>query len=120
MSQVIHATGLVELSFWYSARPNVAAGSNDLSFSLGNLSGNLLNGVAGGGTIQWLHYTGIADLGSSGSATLTFAALGVSDMAGGSLDNISVTAVPEPGALALMLAGLGIVGGLVAKRRDRA
>lgn len=117
MSQVINATGLVELTFWYAARPNVAAGSNDLSFSLGNLSGTLLQGVAGGGTIEWIKYTGIADLGTSGSATLTFTALGTSDMAGGSLDNISVTAVPEPETVALMLAGLGLVGGVARRRR---
>ncbi len=117
MSQVIHATGLVELTFWYAARPNVPAGSNDLSFSFGKLSGTLLQGVAGGGTIEWIKYTGIADLGTSGSATLTFTALGTSDMSGGSLDNISVTAVPEPETVAMMLAGLGIVAGVASRRR---
>lgn len=118
MRQEIHGTGLVELTFWYAARPNVAAGSNDLVFSLGNLSGTLLEGVAGGGTIAWIKYTGIADLGTSGTATLTFAARGTSDMMGGSLDNISVTAVPEPETAALMLAGLGLVGGVAGRRRN--
>lgn len=120
MSQVIHGTGLVELTFWYAARPNAAAGSNDISFSLGTLSGTLLQGVAGGGSIEWLKYTGVADLGASGSATLTFTALGVSDMAGGSLDNISVTAVPEPETVVLMLAGLGLVGGVASRRHKTA
>lgn len=120
MSQVIHGTGLVELTFWYAARPNVPAGSNDLAFSLGSLSGTLLQGVAGGGSIEWIKYTGLADLGTSGSATLTFTALGVSDQSGGSLDNISVTAVPEPETVALMLAGLGLVGGVASRRRASA
>ena len=117
MSQAIHAAGVVELTFWYAGRPNVAAGSNHLSFSLGNLSGTLLTDVAGGGTIEWIKYTGVADLGASGSATLTFTALGTSDMAGGSLDSISVTAVPEPRTVALMIAGLGLVGGVASRRR---
>jgi hypothetical protein len=38
-------------------------------------------------------------------------------MSGGSLDNISVTAVPEPETVAMMLAGLGIVAGVASRRR---
>jgi PEP-CTERM motif len=38
---------------------------------------------------------------------------------GWGLSNVSVTAVPEPGSLALMLAGLGIVGGLARRRGAR-
>jgi hypothetical protein len=121
MSQTFAATGLVRLSFWYGPRANAnaLAGSNDLSFSLGNLSGTLLEGVPGGTPIQWIHYSGIADVGSSGSATLTFSALGLSDMIGGSIDNVSVTAVPEPETAALLLAGLLVVG-TAARRRGRA
>lgn len=33
------------------------------------------------------------------------------------IDNFSVTAVPEPGSLALLLAGLGVVGSVAARRR---
>ena len=75
--------------------------------------------MPGGTPIQWIHYSGIADVGSSGSATLTFSALGLSDMIGGSIDNVSVTAVPEPETAALLLAGLLVVG-TAARRRGRA
>ena len=55
---------------------------------------------------------------TSTSTVLTFAALGTSDSFGTSLDNVSVTAVPEPAQLAMMGAGLLVVAGL-ARRRNR-
>lgn len=118
MTQTVQATGWVELSFWYAARPGWAAGTQDLGFSLGSLKGTVLQGVAGGSTLQWQHYVGRVDLGSSGSAVLRFEAQGLSDMAGGLLDNVSVTAVPEPATTALWLAGLGLVA--VARSRSGA
>lgn len=119
MSQTITGTGLVELSFWYSARPNTA--SNDLSFSLGSLSGAVLQGVAGGSAHNWQQYRGVADLGSSGSATLSFYSRnnGLVPSYGGSLDNVSVTAVPEPETYAMLLAGLGLIG-MVRRRKNKA
>jgi len=36
---------------------------------------------------------------------------------GMNIDNVSITAVPEPGTYALMLAGLGLVGFLARRRR---
>ena len=54
----------------------------------------------------------------TGSDQLRFAAAGTSDSLGGSLDNITLMAVPEPGSLALVLAALGAVG-LAARRQKR-
>jgi hypothetical protein len=115
MMQTVVGTGLYELSFWYSAREGRAAGDNGLDFSFGALSGSVLQNVAGGPSgNNWMHYTGLVNL--SGATTLTFSAVGASNSYGGSLDNVSVTAVPEPETYALMLAGLGFVG-FVARRR---
>jgi len=116
MSQSITGTGLYELSFWYSARPNVAAGSNGLDFSFGSLSDNVLYGVAGGAVNNWQHYTALVTL--SGPTTLTFSAAQTSDSLGGSLDNISVTAVPEPETYAMLLAGLGLMGTIARRRKN--
>ncbi|HEX5371748.1 MAG TPA: PEP-CTERM sorting domain-containing protein [Aquabacterium sp.] len=52
---------------------------------------------------------------ASGVFNLTFANRG-GDNIGALLDNVKVTAVPEPGSLALVLAGLGVVG-FAARRR---
>ena len=53
---------------------------------------------------------------TSNSTTLVFGALGTSDSYGSSLDNIQVSAVPEPSSYALMFGGLGLMG-FVARRR---
>lgn len=117
IQQQISGTGLYELSFWYSARPGVASGSNGLDFSLGNLSGSVLQTATGGSVNSWQHYTGLVALG--GSTTLQFSASGASDSLGGSLDNISVTAVPEPATYAMLLAGLGLMGGIAHRRKNQ-
>jgi len=117
MSQnILTGAGTYELSFWYSARPNVAAGSNGLAFSFGGLNGSVLVNVAGQAQNLWKHYTGSVTL--TGPTLLTFSAIEKSDSYGGSLDNISVTAVPEPETYAMLLAGLGMMG-FVAHRRLR-
>ncbi len=115
MSQMITGNGLVELSFWFSARPNTGA-TNNLSFSFGSLTGTLLAGISNATSDHiWQHYTGTTTL--NGSAVLSFSATGNNDQVGGSLDNISVTAVPEPESYALMLAGLGLMF-TIARRRQ--
>lgn len=105
MSQTIHATGWVSLSFWYTPRIGWGAGTNGLQVSLGSLSSAVMDTAAGGAGPQWQQFSALVDLGSSGSAVLRFAATGTSDMAGGLIDNVSVTAVPEPSAALLALGG---------------
>lgn len=118
MKQNITGSGLYQLSFWYSARPGVAAGDNILGFSFGSLSGTVLQTTAGANANNWQHYTGVVSL--SGPTDLIFSALGTSNSYGGSLDNVSVTAaVPEPETYALLLAGLGLVGTIVRRRKAK-
>lgn len=56
---------------------------------------------------------------TASNSTLHFASL--QDSAGGvALDNISVTAVPEPETYAMLLAGLGLMGAVARRRRQAA
>jgi len=117
MSQSFNTTfgQTYQLSFAYSPRENVGSNSNGIEVfwnggSLGTFSGT---GSASGNT--WRVET-LDVLGTGEWTTLRFDAVGTSDSLGGSLDNVSVTAVPEPQTYALMLAGLGVMG-FVARRR---
>ncbi len=124
MFQDIFGTGLVNLSFFYSARPNVAAGSNGLSVQFGSFADSVLQTVAGGPVHSWIQYTlNNFQLNASGITRLTFSAIGRSDSLGGSLDNVSVTAVspvPEAETYAMLLAGLGLLGVASRRRRNKA
>jgi len=80
-----------------------------------------------GGALQWLGRAGAALLTGrfshaftgAGAHTLTLGVVDVGDVGGLSVlsaDGLSVSAVPEPAGLALLLAGLGVVG-VAARRR---
>ena len=123
MYQDIVGTGLVNLSFFYSARPGVAVGSNGLSVQFGSFVDTVLVSVVGGAVHNWMQFTlNNFQLDASGITRLKFSAIGNSDSYGGSLDNVSVTAVspvPEVETYAMLLAGLGLLG-VASRRRNKA
>ncbi len=107
-----------ELTWFYSPRAGVAANSNDIAVYW---NGSLLTTNGGSGTAQsgnaWSSFSFTVT--GTGSDTLRFAAGGTADRLGGGLDSVSLVAapIPEPGSLALLLAGLAAVG-FVARRRQ--
>ena len=117
------------LTFWYSSRPvapengafpgnTVPAGSNGLSFNVGAGDVSVYAPTANTDPFNnWTLYS-TTFVATGASTTLTFTATGDSDSFGTSLDNVAVSAVPEPGELSLMAAGLLVIAGL-ARRRQR-
>jgi hypothetical protein len=104
------------LSGYYSPRVGVALASNDVEVLW---NGSRLTTLTGSGVglsdHAWRQFS--FTVRGTGSDQLRFAAAGVSDSLGGSLDNVTLNAVPEPGSLALVLAALGAVG--FAARRQK-
>lgn len=105
------------LSFWYSPRSGVSAASNPIVASWG---GNQIAGVTADGTNNsgnvWQQYS--FNLLATGALTeVRFAARGHSDSYGGSLDNVTLAAIPEPATLAMFTLGLGLLG-FAARRKQ--
>ena len=106
------------LSFAYAPRAGVSAASNPIDVlwngtSIGVYSGN------GAVSSSWYNVSLFLLGNGSGTNTLKFKAAGTSDSYGGSLDNISVTAVPEPETSAMLLAGLGLLAAVARRRKTR-
>lgn len=103
-----------EISFAYSPRINVGSSSNNIralidTTEIANLTGT------GAAAHQWQVYT-YQFTATAATTRIGFEAAGTSDRLGGSLDSVTVNAVPLPGSVALM--GLGLVG-LALRRRSK-
>ena len=116
MFVTLGGVGRYTISYYYSPRINQPSTTNGISLSLGS---TLLDSVTatGGGSTSWaLHTVNFTNL--VAGTNLTFAALGTSDGVGGYLDNITLSAVPEPTTWGLMIAGFAMTG-FAARRRAR-
>jgi len=105
------------LSFDYSGREGVAANSNPIKAFWGNefLTQAKSTGVGNSGN-NWTNLT-FEVIGTGGIVNLKFSAVGTSDSFGGSLDNVILTAVPEPSTYGMMLAGLALIGFTAGRRK---
>ena len=121
------------LSFWYSPRIGISspADTNNINLFWGSyVSGQESSGGAlvegrnptasgsGAGLLDhdWQLYSFLVY--GSGNDIIRFAAAGTGETLGGSIDNVSLTATPLPGAA--LLFGTSIAGFLAARKRKKA
>lgn len=104
------------LSFAYSARAGVSAQSNPIDVVW---NGTLLASVTADGLRQSEHDWQIFNFTVLGTGldTVMFRAAGTSDSLGGSLDAVSLSAVPEPSTWLLLAGGFVVIGWSVLRRR---
>lgn len=100
-----------QVSFWHIYGPDSHA-TNDFSASFGATS--LLSQANVSGPSAWTHYT-FNITAPTASTQLRFAFRDDPGFQG--LDNVSVTAVPEPETYAMMLAGLGLLAAVARQRK---
>lgn len=105
--------GRYSVSYYYSPRPNVGADSNGIALSIGATQLDSITVAGGGSTNFGLRTVNFTTTGGN----LTFSAFGTSDGVGGYLDDITVSAIPEPATWGLMIAGFGLVGYAARRRR---
>lgn len=120
--------GTYKLSFWYSPR-NGDAGSNGIEYSVTGAAPNnnvlLLNGLTGpsaaNGTSvgNWTQFTSRFTVATGDSPVhLKFEATGKANTLGGFVDSVSISAVPVPAGLPMLLTAVAGFG-YVARRRTR-
>ena len=119
MAQTVNTVRGAEytVSFAYSARAGVGALSNPIEVLW---DGTLLGSVTADGTRLSQHdwHSFSYTVHGTGLDTLTFRAAGTNDSLGGSLDAVSLSAVPEPSTAALMFGALFLIGGYVRCGRE--
>lgn len=102
-----------QLSFDLSLNGSGSNASGLLAVSLDNGSATNFFGTTNH-TSHTLNFTGTGSL-----LALTFSSAQTGDYSGAVLDNVSVTAVPEPESYAMMLAGLGLMAGIARRRKGQ-
>lgn len=121
ISQVIKATEGQEytLSFWYSPRiARTSAEDNRIEVWWNDKLVEAVEGIGGTAHVWKEYLVVLSGVTVAASNTLKFAAAGTPNSFGGSLDNVSLTATPLPGAA--LLFGTSIAGFLAARKRRKA
>lgn len=112
------AAGSYQLGFWMAGNPDGGDATKSVQVTVGGSVQTFTFSTTGhskdsmGYTFETLAFS------TPGATTLTFQSLDASGPYGAAIGGVSVSAVPEPASMALLLAGLGMVGAM-ASRRNR-
>ena len=113
------AAGHYELSFYLAGNPDGGDSLKSLTVSVGDASQSFSFLTTGHSSGNMGYALETLDFTVTGATTLTFQSNDVNSPWGPAIGGVSIAAVvPEPGSMALLLAGLGLVG-VMAKRRAR-
>lgn len=119
LSKSLNLTAGVQYTATFELAGNQRGGSDTGTVSFGGLSfGSQSIAYALAATDAFASYQLVFTPGTTGAYDLSFSNAG-GDNVGALLDNVSVSAVPEPETLAMLLAGLGLIG-TVARRKSKA
>ena len=113
------AAGLYQVTFDLAGNPDGGVTNKLVDVSLGDGAFQQVHfdTATRGAGMGWVTETLTFDVASGD--TLSFVSADGSGPYGAALANISVTAVPEPASLGLLLAGMGMIGVMSSRRRAR-
>jgi PEP-CTERM motif len=115
------AAGVYQLTFEYTGNQLDAFGGPwpqaGFTASIGGL--NAFVGPLANNNKTFAKFTGQFTVTSAGNQTLTFAQQGGNNFRGSILDNVMIAAVPEPSTWLMLLAGFGLVGGAMRRRKPQ-
>jgi choice-of-anchor C domain-containing protein len=109
---------LYNISFWLAGNTDGNPTTKSVQVGAGNVSSVFTfdtTGFSAPNNMGWKNYNFQFTAGPGTSTTLSFASLD-SGSFGASLDNVSVSAVPEPATWAMMMLGIGFIGGAMRRR----
>ena len=107
------SAGSYALTFWYQPRTNTP-GDNGINYGFEDLGGMTIGAynVSSTSGIQpgWSQITQSFNVSTDDTYRLFFEATGQENTLGGFIDNVAISAIPEPATWLMMVMGFGLVG----------
>jgi choice-of-anchor C domain-containing protein len=113
------AAGDYTLGFWMAGNPDGGDATKSVQVTVGGSVETFTFSTTGHNTGDMGYTFETLAFSTPGATTLTFQSLDASGPYGAAIGGVSVTAVPEPASMSLLLAGLGMVGVMASRRRSR-
>ena len=112
------AAGTYELSFYLAGNPDGGNPLKSLTVSVGEATQSFTFLTTGHSAGNMGYALETVDFTTTGATTLKFQSNDVASPWGPAIGGVAVSAIPEPGSMSLLLAGIGMMG-LVAVRRRK-